>query len=122
MGPQPSPWFYARKKAWFVTHHGKQVRLTPANGTRDQAQKAFYKLMASEQTPRSEAILVVQVCDQFLEWSRQHHKPESFEWCQDFLESFCNHKATGRLKACEVKPFHLTRWVDSHPNWTGAIR
>jgi len=102
--------------AWYVQLRGKQVRLAKGKENRSEAMSAFYKLMAINEVPAAAEILVVQVCDLFLERSSKHHKPETFSWAKHFLKGFCAHKGNGRLLAAAVKVFHLTRWVDDHPN------
>lgn len=83
---------------------------------------AFYKLMASDpdNLPKADKLLVALVCDLFLQHSEKHHSPDTFENYRHFLQSFC--KLHGRLLAAEVKPFHITRWLDAHPKWKGGRR
>lgn len=122
MAAERTPWYRASVGAWYVQFNGKQVRLAKGRDNRADAMKAFYKLMASDEVPTPAAITVVEVCDQFLEWSSKRHKPDTYTWAKHFLGGFCNHKVTGRLLATAVRVFHLTRWVDDHPDWTGARR
>lgn len=123
MARERTPWFRASKDAWFVQFNGKQVLLAKGRGNRQEAMTAFYKLMATApDTPRPGKILVIQVCDLFLQWSETHHVKHTFDLNKHYLQKFCNFQGNGRLLVTEFKPFHVTRWVDHHPHWTGARR
>ncbi len=121
MATERTPWFRDSKDAWYVQYRGKQVRLAKGRENSPEAMKAFYRLMAADDIPATAEIRVVQVCDLFLEWSQRHHQPETYNWCKHYLQSFCSFKGNGGQLSSTMKPFHLTRWVDSN-NWTGARR
>jgi integrase len=129
------PWYRASKKKWFVEIDGRKVPLgrhpegapPPKKGKNgwnapSEIMTAFFKLMASDPTilPRAEEIKVCQVCDLFLDWSAKHHKPETYAWYLHFLQSFSN--LHGLLGAAELKPLHVTRWLDAHKAWKGGQR
>lgn len=118
------PWYRASKDAWFVEIDGKQVRLAKGKKNKAQAETAFYQLMAgNDRTPNlsgSPEILTVTLCDLFLQFSVAHNKPSTFEYHKNFLAQFVT--KCGKLPARSVKRFHVTSWVDSNTNWTGAKR
>jgi integrase len=115
------PWFRASKNAWYVELDGKQVRLAVGKENEETAFDAFYKLMAGgPRQPSDDGLLVVTLCDLFLEFSLLHHAKKSYRLYKDFLQSFC--KLHGRLLASQLKPFHLTRWVDQRTSWKAAKR
>src|SRR5437762_2199657 len=115
------PWFRASKNAWYVEVNGKQIRLAAGEENRQPALKAFYKLMAGEPgSAPSDGLIVVTLCDLFLDFSLKTHTHESYQHYRHFLQDFCH--AVGKLPASDVKPFHVTRWLDSHRNWKGARR
>jgi integrase len=131
---QPKPWFRASKSAWYVQHQRSQVRLGehPEGAPPPKKIKAgwnapppildaFYKLMASDPAnlPKPGVILTAQVCDLFLSHSERHNDRATYEWYRHFLQSFCD--LYGRVPACELKPIHVTRWLDAHP-WKGGRR
>jgi hypothetical protein len=35
------------------------------------------------------------------------------------LQDFCD--LYGTLLAPDLKPLHVSRWLDSHPDWKGAV-
>lgn len=121
---QPEPWYRTAKNAWYVQVAGKKHRLAkgPKEETRKAAFDAFYKLMAHrpENLPGPDRIATALVCDLFLEHSLKNHEPDTFRLYKHFLQSFCD--AHGRLPAAEIKPFHVTRWLDDHPKWKASRR
>ena len=131
------PWFWAQKNAWYVQpKSGKQIRLGrhPADAppptkdkggnwnVPDEIQLAYHKAMAADPAhiPPASTLTVLQVCDLFLDYSDRHHAPDTYQNYRHFLQSFCNFH--GRLLAVDVRPIHVTRWLDAHPSWTGGRR
>ena len=125
---QPKPWFRSSKNAWYVEHYGKQCRLGehPDGSPPPKKAKAgwnapqpildaFYKLMATDPAtlPSPADIFTVQVCDLFLGYAERHNEPATYRWYQYFLQRFCD--LHGRVLAKDLKPIHVTRWLDAHP-------
>ena len=119
------PWFRTSKNAWYVNFNGSQVRLAdgPKNlVSRSKAERALSRLTleTSGEISRSKVLSVAEVCDLFLDFSDQHHEPATYRWYADFLNNFC--KRWGKLAATELKPFHVSRWLDAHTAWTDGGR
>jgi integrase len=116
------PWYRASRDTWYVEIGGKQTPLAKGRDSRDEAMRAFYRLMADG--PATAAVTdnaaVATVCDLFLAWSQKHHKDSTYSWNKFFLESFVNFEKTGHLPAAMLRPLHVTRWLDAHPTWKGA--
>lgn len=132
---QPKPWFRSEANSWYVQHRGKQVLLGPHPedapapkkskagwNAPKEIQDAFYKLMATapEALPKAAVILACQVCDLFLDHAERHNEPATYRWYRHFLQNFC--EAFGRLPAKDLKPIHVTRWLDRNPSWDGGRR
>jgi integrase len=132
---QPRPWFRASKSAWFVEYQCRQVRLgqhpdgypppRKVKGSWNPPQPildAFYKLMAADPAslPEPARLLTAQVCDLFLAHSARHNERATYVWYRHFLQSFAD--LFGRVPARDLKPFHVTRWLDAHPDWDGGRR
>lgn len=130
----------------------KQVKLfdlnrDPIRGCENQeeAYQAFYRLMAQDPTqlPEPSALKVAQICDLFLTTicpyvgeapdkppkandskpplkANATHDEPTYWWYRKYLQSFCD--LFGTVGALAVKPFHVTRWLDSHPKWTTSRR
>lgn len=118
------PWYRASNDAWYVEINGKQVRLAKGKANQKTAYDTFYRLMAQGPggLPKADKIKVAHVCDYFLAWSQKHHDDRTFKWYKSFLQSFCSFEQVGTTLALEVKPFHVTRWLDAHPGWKSARR
>jgi integrase len=48
------------------------------------------------------------------------HDTRTYWWYRKYLQSFCDR--FGSLGALAVKPFHVHRWLDEHPNWKSSRR
>lgn len=129
------PWYRASKNKWYVVVGGKKVPLGPHPEGAPPPKKgkggwspppeimtAFHRLMAQDPAslPKAEDVKVCQVLDLFLAWSEKHHKPDTYGWYLRFLQDFAD--LFGMLPARELKPLHVTRWLDSHASWKGGKR
>lgn len=129
------PWYRKGTNTWYVEVKGSQAPLgkhpeelpPPRKGKNGwsppaEIMTAFHRLMASDpaSVPRAEEVRVCVVCDLFLDWSSKHHKPDTFRGYKDFLQDFCD--MFGTLLAKDLKPLHVTRWLDAHPGWKGSRR
>lgn len=132
-----APWYRASKNAWYVESNGRQVRLgehpesapAPSKGKDGwnaplEIERDFHRLMATENKSLvdGDQLLAIRICDLFLQWSELHSKPTTFAWHKNYIASFCSHQGTGRVRVTDLKPYHVTRWLDAHPRWTGARR
>lgn len=121
--PSPQPYFRKFDGWWYVqtiSPEGKrrQVKLVKGLDQKDQAFQRFYELMAQKDpasAPDRSKVTVAAYCDLFLEWQAKHQSPKTFDWYQRFLQSFCD--VSGTVTASDLKPFHVTRWVDAHTKW-----
>ena len=116
------PWYRSNRDGWFVQHNGKQVLLARGKANKADAQAAFHKLMLlSGETPlRADDLHVATICDLFLDFSQTHHGESAYENYKHFLQNFCD--SYGKLAVADVKPFHVTRWIDGKKTWNGAKR
>jgi integrase/recombinase XerD len=103
MSRRPKPWFRKSHCAWFVTINGRQHNL----GLHKKAAETQFKALM--QAPRDAAIAdtsVAYVFDQFLDWTKKHRAPRTFEFYRQRLQWFLNHLPSGM--ACQrLKPFHV---------------
>jgi hypothetical protein len=73
-----------------------------------------------ENLPKAAEFLVALLCDLFLDHSRANNEPATYGLYKHFLQRFC--KTYGRSPAKDIKPFHVTRWLDPHPKWKASRR
>lgn len=119
------PWYRKSKDAWYVEIDGKQVRLAEGKEARKEAEIKFHELMlkrAREQAARADprSILARAVCDLFLVASEKVVEVRTFEFYKKYLQSFCDQHGT--VRAADLKPLHLTGWLDTHPGWKASRR
>jgi integrase len=76
--------------------------------------------MASGVTKLARAPHIATVCDLFLDFSQKHHTADTYRGYREFLQDFC--LTYGTLLGSDLKPLHVTRWLDSHPGWKGCRR
>lgn len=132
------PWYWAAKNAWFVevgdTRHNlgkhpdgaplprKRKRGDPPPRPPLEIEQAYHRLMATadRKLPEAETLRVATVCDLFLDFSQKHHAADTYRAYRDFLQDFC--EFYGTLLGKDLKPLHVTRWLDAHPGWKGSRR
>jgi integrase len=110
-------WWYAQVR---VGAKRKQIKLIKGKENEQEAYRAFCRVIADHEgeAPKPQAVTVAAVFDLFLDHSEKHNKPDTFQLYRYYLQDFCN--THGRKMAVEVKPFHLSRWLDSHESWKGS--
>jgi integrase len=130
------PWFRAAANAWYVEVGNQQQFLgkhpdgvpkprkrkrgdPPPHPPKD-IEAAYYRLMASGADKLPENPAVATVCDLFLDFSQKHHAPDTYRGYRSFLQDFC--EMYGSLAGRDLRPLHVTRWLDAHPGWKGSRR
>lgn len=106
----PKPFFRTSKRAWYLQLGKRQLSL---GKDRDEAYRRYRRWMAEQgAAPPAWGTTVATVCDLFLDWSSRHNLPDTYEWYRSFLQDFCDH--CGGVDACDLKPYHVTNWLDGH--------
>jgi integrase len=106
-------WFRKDIGWWMVTLDGKKIRLAEGKTNRKLAEQKFHELkVVQARSAENCNARIADIIDGFLTWSKVHRSPET---CRNHLwygQKFSEH--IGYLKATELRPNHLTQWVDSH--------
>ena len=112
---QPTPWFRKFNSTWYVQIGNKQIPLAKGKSSKDEAFECFYQLMAQQDlnSPEidQEKINLASLCDVFLDWSKKHQAKSNYEGYRHYLQSCCDQ--CGTITIVKLKPFHITRWLDS---------
>jgi integrase len=124
----PQPWQRKdRNNDWYVTlpaGNGKQrqVFLASADAPAEAVQDAFAKAMsqASLTTAREDAAIGA-LLNKYLLWVRDHQAKDTFDIRRDFVQSFLMHVG-GDAAVKELRPFHVTGWLDAHRTWGDSTR
>ena len=113
MGRPNKIWFRKDTGWWMVTLGGVKTRLAEGKGNKKLAEDKFHELcLQRSRVPESSSARVADVIEAFLAWSKVHRSDErnrNYFW---YGEKFA--EAAGYLSVAELKPIHVTRFVDKH--------
>ena len=129
MGRVAKPWFRTSHDAWYVKLGGVQVPLkVKGKANEAEANRAFHRLLAETGHPLAaapggaggEALRVDLLCDLHLEALKGTWSPETFDRTRRDLKVFV--KRWGALKAAELKPLHVTKWLAEATTWGSSSK
>jgi integrase len=116
MGRPSKIWFRKDIGWWMVTLGGVKTRLVEGKANKQAAQDKFHELtLLQSRMPEAPSARVADVIEAFLAWSKIHRSDETNRNYVWYGEKFA--EAAGYLHVCELKPIHVTRFVDKH-GWT----
>ena len=113
MGRTPDPWYWAKRDQWMVTIDGKRHKLAVGKPNKADATKVFHQLMANRSaisTTTKEEIRLDIMLAHFLARAKRDLKETSAASYEQHLQMFSN--MFGSMKAVDVRPFHVSKWVD----------
>lgn len=104
-------WFRKDVGWWMVTIAGEKIRLAQGKENRKTAEQKFHSLLSGRsQAPESPTARVADIIEAFLGWTKIHRSSETNRNYVWYGQSFSEH--CGYLQASELKPIHVTRWID----------
>ena len=126
----PKPFWRADRKRWMLQlHPGKVITL---GAEREAAFRAYHAIMAEATTApaQSPAPVVIgaddpcvaELLDQFLDWMAKNRKPRTYQTYKVRLQFFLTSMVEPSLPLSRLKPYHVTRFVEQHPNWSPTMR
>ncbi len=113
------PWL-RKGRGWYLQLNGKQIKL---GKDREAAFTRYHKLMQEQkevQAEKAESDSVLGIFETFLEWCSRYRSPDTYEWYQKHLQSFAE-TISKQLLACQLKPFHVEKWVSQH-DWSSGTQ
>lgn len=111
-------WFRKDIGWWMVTLGGVKTRLVEGKANKKAAQDKFHELaLLQSRVPEAPSARVADVIEAFLAWSKIHRSDETNRNYIWYGEKFA--EAAGYLLVSELKPIHVTRFVDKH-GWQGT--
>jgi integrase len=120
----PKPFYRRFNDAWYVQVGKTQFLLAKGKANETEAFRRYFEVMADRAAGQVARSLpdptVAVVCDLFLDWCQRHNAPRTYQWYREYLQDLCEH--CGAVRATELKPFHVTRWLDRHPSWKSSRR
>ncbi|MCA9185697.1 MAG: site-specific integrase [Pirellulaceae bacterium] len=115
--PRPNKiWFRKDTGWWMITIAGRKHRSAKGRENKDEAQRKFHELMAVRHEPVHVATpRVADLVESFLAYSQKRCAPDTYRnhryYCQRFAE------ACGPRLVSELKPHHITWWMDKQSTW-----
>ena len=115
--PRPNKiWFRKDTGWWMVTIAGKKIRLAQGRQNKQAAQQKFHELMLTRhQTPDTSDPRVADLVEAFLVFAEKRFSEDTYRNYRFYGQKFA--EACGRYATSELKPFHITKWVDGQTTW-----
>jgi integrase len=111
--PRPNKiWFRKDVGWWMVTISGKRIRLAEGRENKKLAQQKFHELAVERaRAPEAPTARIADVIEAFPAWTKIHRSEETNRNYIWFGQQFAEH--SGYMLVAELKPIHVTRWVDA---------
>lgn len=115
--PRPQkPWYWKKRKQWYVEIGGERHRLGP---DKEDAMRKFHALMA-EPPVKVKVGSVEELFVKFILFCKANRSAKTTRWYKDFLTSFSD--MFPQLAMRELRPLHVQEWVDSHKDWSDSTK
>lgn len=113
MARRSEPWYREERKAWYVWHEGRQVKLA---ADKDEAFDKWHDLMAlSRVTTAGDKNPFKAVAEQFLDWISRNKKPKTYKVYRLHLQAFCD--VHGDVQLRDLKPIHVDEVMKQNAHW-----
>ena len=119
----PSPWYRKFDDWWMVQLDGKQTKPVKGKKNRREAHTKFMELMLQRDknpTPQRGKHTVASIIDLYLNHAKNHYGERSLSEGQHYLQLFAEAHGWREVNDQDCPPFHLTSWLDAHPQWKRA--
>lgn len=136
----PAPWYWENRNCWAVVIDGKRHVLgehpsdappprkknnkwVVPKAIQDRYDDLKMELRGKPVVPSPHApkavVTVGDVFEKFLEWCQGNRSERTYEWSRNHIQSFVNAlkargEPAGKLPATDLKPFHVSEWVDEN--------
>src|SRR4030042_5434080 len=110
MSRRPKPWF-RKGRGWYAQIDGKQCFLAR---DKSQAYDRFHELMSRCPSPVARGDEIAVLLDLFLDWTKQHRAPRTYDWYRERLQWFLD-SIPKSLRATQLKPYHVQEWLRAPP-------
>jgi integrase len=118
MGRAGKPWQRSDRPGWFATIRGKQMFLAFEY---PEAMREFHRLLAFEEPSKNPSKMSTQLLvDRYLSWAKPRLAVATWDRYRSLLQEWVD--AYGRTRAVELRPYHVTRWLETHPTWGDSSR
>jgi integrase len=118
MARRSEPWYREERKAWYVWHEGRQVRLAT---DKDESYDKWHDLMSlSKVTTAGDKNSFKVVAEQFLDWINRNKKPKTYKVYRLHLQAFCD--IHGDVELRDLKAIHVDALMKKNPHWGKSTR
>jgi len=111
---QPKPFFRRQTKSWYIQIGKRQINL---GRDKEQAWNKYHEIMSDDCDLNYYQATIAQLLDAYLDWCQKRRSEGTYDnnlrYCKSFVD--CIGK---KLRIRQLKPMHVTRWIDLHPNWS----
>jgi integrase len=117
---QPHAWFRQQTGWWMTTINHEKIKLVKGRDKRAEANKKLRELLQLRDlnpTPESGELTVAAVIDLYLTHAETRLSERSLYGRKAYLQSFAEAHGFRRVNDRDCLPFHLTSWIDAHPEW-----
>jgi hypothetical protein len=123
MGRPRKPYFRKSDGWWVSRFQGDYIKLAKGRENDAKAKKRFHELMALEalHTPaESLNATTAALFEAFLDWSHRNNESSTYDSYRAYLQSFIDIHGAAAVR--DLKPYHVTRWLDRHDGWGQSTR
>ena len=119
----PKPYHRPKRDMWYVQIHGTEHKL---GSDKAEAHRLYHELMGRKPEdrtplPRADALQAVEVLDLFLDWCQKNRAKNTYDWHKHFCQMLTA-SIPANLPLSDLKPYHLTRVMDSQPDWSNNTK
>lgn len=122
MGRTPKPRYRADRDLWYVTIKGSRHTLAKGEHNREEATRAFHRIMATSEAQAPARVVgesVEVICNRYLDHALAELAPLTYEFYRRHLAPFGEiHRD---LAAADLRPHHVSAWVGSK-GWNPTTR
>lgn len=120
MARPAKPWYRKSLDAWYVIHHGKQIRLAKGKANRKEAYREFLKLTEKCDPLTADRSSAEAICLLFIAHARVHLKPNTVDGYVRFVETFA--RTIKGMDGNAVQPRHVSAYLNAHIDWNKTTR
>jgi integrase len=117
---EPHAWYRQQTDWWMTTINRKKIKLVKGKDKRAEASKKLRELLTLRDlnpSPESGDLTVAAVIDLYLTHAKTKLSERSLYGRKLYMQSFAEAHGFRRINDKECIPFHLTSWIDAHPEW-----
>ncbi len=120
MAREPHAWFRKQTGWWMTTINRKKINLVKGANKEEEAKRKLRELLYlrdKNPAPESGELTVAAVIDLYMTHARAKLSSSTYEVCSVYWQLFAEEHGFRTVNDRECLPFHLTSWLDKHPEW-----